>query len=113
MPVFKTRHDQHKEHNGKRYELVRTVPIEEHDILDVGPMFIVRVSTGETIQTFHDELHGHTCKMCNGHATYPEPGEEPDCWACWDTGHPISHEQEQALESTLDKEKRMREEAEE
>ena len=54
--VFKTVDTSLIKHNGKSCEFVRSVTSEEADIFDVGAMFVIRLSTGEAIQAFSDEV---------------------------------------------------------
>ena len=54
--TFNTTQSDLLQHNGKPFTIVRSKTYKEYDAEDVGPMFIIKLSTGETIEAFEDEI---------------------------------------------------------
>lgn len=46
----------YKQHHGKTFEVIRQIPSETYDYDEVGDMYEIRVSTGEAIQAFCEEI---------------------------------------------------------
>jgi hypothetical protein len=54
--TFKTTQSDLTQHNGKSFIVLRPLTEKEVDIHDVGPMYKIRLSTGEAIDAFADEV---------------------------------------------------------
>ena len=54
---FKTTQSDLKQHNNKTFKIIRELTQNEADIFDVGCMFKIKLSTGEIIDCFEDEIY--------------------------------------------------------
>ncbi|MEB9013913.1 hypothetical protein P4310_32170 [Bacillus thuringiensis] len=55
--VFNTNQSDLLMHNGKTFTLVRPMNDNEYDAFDGVVMYIIRLSTGEELQVFEDEIY--------------------------------------------------------
>ena len=54
--TFQTNQSDLIQHNGKTFEVLRPLTEKEIDIKEVGPMYEIKLSTGEVIHAFEDEI---------------------------------------------------------
>lgn len=54
--VFHGPYEQHAQHHGKRFELLGPVDPTTYDFLEVGPLWRIRLETGEEIEAWPEEI---------------------------------------------------------
>lgn len=54
--IFHSNQNDLKEHNGKTGTIIRELTEDEADLHDVGMMYKFKLSTGEVINVFEDEI---------------------------------------------------------
>ena len=54
--TFQTTQSDLKQHNGKTFTVIRELTEQEADLHEVGKMYKIKLSTGEEIDAFEDEI---------------------------------------------------------
>jgi hypothetical protein len=57
LEQFTTPYDQYRCHEGKQFEVVGQVDPATMDSEETGPMFLIRLETGEEIQAWPEEIY--------------------------------------------------------